>query len=200
MATPIYNSPELAMNSASAYLAHNLALRQIEAINSSVLNAIVNTPPLTPNQGDAYILSPTPTGVWALYPDHIAFWASGWVFVPPYAGMPPIYDRTTKFSYAYDGTVWQLLQPYKLVGATATLVLNTQHWIGNSPTVVLTLPTLGLVAGSWVRVLRTTHGTSVTINSGAGSFSLPGTHSADIVYDGGSWRAVSFATNAETVF
>ncbi|MEP6827910.1 MAG: DUF2793 domain-containing protein [Aestuariivirga sp.] len=68
----------------------------------TVVNQTTNAPPGSPADGDAYIIGPTPTGVWATFARSIAEYESGaWVIYTPYNGAL-VYDASLKSSVKYD--------------------------------------------------------------------------------------------------
>jgi hypothetical protein len=111
-------------------------LQAIDALlQASVISASVAVPPSTPNNGDAYVLSPTPSGVWTGYQGYIAIWNTqvtsagtnnqvpSWVFYKPQPGWV-IWNVALQGLYVYTGTVWIAIgggiTPIALGGTGAT--------------------------------------------------------------------------------
>lgn len=94
--------------------AMNRNLRIVDAlINLRVLDKDAAAPPLA-NAGDAFIVAPGATGVWAGKSLQVAIWCIGddlpngeWVFVQPRAGLEAlVLDEQT--NYRFDGVAWNL--------------------------------------------------------------------------------------------
>lgn len=106
----------------------------------------ISTPPTTPTTLVAYLLSPTPTGVWSGYGNYIALWNGGsWEFHPPLLGsMYSFNDFSGNMGVAIMQTSssWKVIKfakpgPTALSGsATLTDVINKINewrtfWITN---------------------------------------------------------------------
>lgn len=107
MTTPIYDLPELDQNQASpnAYLLHNLALRYLEAVNTTAIG-VINNPPSSPNDGDLYIVDSAPTGIFAGKANNLAMFFGGWYFVSPSSRMAPLYVESSSSFKIYNGSTW----------------------------------------------------------------------------------------------
>jgi hypothetical protein len=100
-----------------------LFLQNIDALlQGSVINATQAAPPVSPNPGDAYLLTGgTPSGVWTGKAGQIAFWdaqlttsgtntvAPGWVFLVPQAGWI-IWNIAAATLIVFNGTSWSPVQ------------------------------------------------------------------------------------------
>ena len=62
MTTPISGLDEIEQNQANKYLTSNTSLRKMEALAYRVLSATTSAQPLSPADGDVYILNATPSG------------------------------------------------------------------------------------------------------------------------------------------
>lgn len=65
------------------------------------------TPPISPADGDRYIIPAGATGVWADKPGRLAYWTSGqWMYFQPHKGW---YQRVwdTRKTYVFNGTAWE---------------------------------------------------------------------------------------------
>lgn len=84
--TPDLGIPELAQSQANPDITHNEALVLIQALLNGVINRTTETPPVSPTEGDAYIIgdgSPAASGAWTGRANSIAiFWGGSWRFVP----------------------------------------------------------------------------------------------------------------------
>lgn len=83
MATERFNFYDLTAGQADAYLLYNANLRQIEAMFGAV-EAIANDPPVSPNDGQVWVVGSSPTGVWVGHDDEFAHWYNGaWHYYQP---------------------------------------------------------------------------------------------------------------------
>lgn len=74
----------------------NQSLETIDALLSKAVEATLNDPPTSPNDGECYLIGSNPTANWASRKDEIAVRIAGsWHFVTPKEGME-LYDRETK--------------------------------------------------------------------------------------------------------
>jgi hypothetical protein len=86
---------------------YNTGFRTIAAMLHPVLiSDIVDAPPSSPNEGDAYFTPTTATGAWAPYALKIASWQGGaWQFYPPVAGLRVFFVNHAGF-YFWNGATW----------------------------------------------------------------------------------------------
>lgn len=107
MTTPRLKIPEIAVGQASKEIAHNEALRVMDALTcGSVKTRIVTTPPVTPTEGDLHIVPSSATGVWAGQTNKLAhFYANFWYFYTPVAGMS-LFSIADNSYYNFNGTSW----------------------------------------------------------------------------------------------
>lgn len=82
--TPVLGIPYIASQQNQPEVTHNTAIDMFQVLNGTgVISVGLNTPPASPNEGDGYIIGPSPTGVWAGEENKIAFFLnSQWVIVP----------------------------------------------------------------------------------------------------------------------
>lgn len=77
------------------------------AMHPSIINKITNTPPVSPVNGDGYIIGSAPTGVWTGLSNDIAIWdGTAWIFETPKDGW---YVRNTSILNTFEffnGTIW----------------------------------------------------------------------------------------------
>lgn len=85
-------------------------LRGLDAkVQPRVLDKDLDAPPVSPTNGAAYIVGPTPTGAWATHAGEIARWDtynSAWEFWTPKSGWTVFVVDETAY-YHFDGTEWQ---------------------------------------------------------------------------------------------
>lgn len=93
-------------NQSSKHVTANTALLALEAIASGVVLGIVNSEPLSPTEGDLYIVSATPSGGFTGQENRFAyFYGTTWVF---YDAKPNqrLYNSALSSYVAYNGTTW----------------------------------------------------------------------------------------------
>jgi len=80
--------PLLQPGQAQKEMVHNEAIARLDLITQGVALAILDTPPVSPEPGQAWIVGDGATGDWAGKAGHVAGWtAGGWRFVAPRDGM-----------------------------------------------------------------------------------------------------------------
>jgi hypothetical protein len=86
--TPRLALPLLAAAQAQKHVTHNEALMALDGLTHlMVLDRNLSAPPATPASGSAYIIGPSPTGVWAGRVDQIARFQDGaWSYAAPLDG------------------------------------------------------------------------------------------------------------------
>jgi hypothetical protein len=86
----------------------NQALARIDAIlNSGAKSRVLATPPISPTDGDLYIVAASPTDDWAGQAGNISYFDSIWRFIVPIEGMT-LWVNDEDLIYSYDGTAWVL--------------------------------------------------------------------------------------------
>lgn len=81
--TPDLGIPELSQSQANPDITHNEALIALQSLMKGVLDRHLNAPPVSPEEGDAYIVGSAPTGAWANRADRVAVYYAGvWKFIP----------------------------------------------------------------------------------------------------------------------
>jgi Protein of unknown function (DUF2793) len=104
--TPKMAMPYIVTGQAQKEITHNDALNDLDSLAQiTVLSRAVITPPLTPFEGDSYIIPSTATGAWAGNTNAIASYYSGWRIKVPKAGWQA-YVQDESMMCLYDGTVW----------------------------------------------------------------------------------------------
>lgn len=118
--------PYILQSQSQKEVTHNAALDLIDAlIQAAMVDISVNTPPGSPNPGDCYIVGSSPTGAWIGYSNYIAFYTTGWNFIPPVKGMT-VWIDSLSLLYTYTGTAWALtfnptsFQNLTMLGVNAT--------------------------------------------------------------------------------
>jgi hypothetical protein len=148
-----------------------LFLQNIDALlQGSVINATQSAPPVSPNPGDAYLLTGgTPSGVWTGKAGQIAFWDAqltisgtntvvpGWVFLVPQAGWI-VWNVAVTSLIVFNGTSWSTIggganfptntDITSMTGIPNTTI-NTSGYIYNDGTdLPVTISSTGVVFGA----------------------------------------------------
>lgn len=74
--------------------------------NCSVLGLGTNDPPVSPSNGDRYIVGGAPTGAWATYTGWLAVFRDAWEFYEPKEGDSVIVASGDFPRYSFDGSIW----------------------------------------------------------------------------------------------
>lgn len=86
---------------------HNEALNDLDAlVQLCAISKALAAPPVSPADGDVYIVAASPTGAWAGQANAVAFYYAGWHFKAPKVGWVA-YARNENRFVVYDGTVWK---------------------------------------------------------------------------------------------
>jgi hypothetical protein len=99
----------------------NEALPRIDAVlNTGAISQATNTPPVTPDTGDLYIVGSSPTDEWAGKAKQIAYYDQAWRFITPNEGMS-LWINDEDVFYHYNGTDWVVAASGGGGGGTITL-------------------------------------------------------------------------------
>jgi hypothetical protein len=118
--------PFIQAEQALKHATHNEALQRLDAlVQLSVIDRDLATPPVSPAEGDAYIVAPDGTGDWADADGKIAVWQSGaWTIIEPKEGwLAWVADEDALV--VLDGADWitaggTSVNPAPLVGVNVT--------------------------------------------------------------------------------
>lgn len=92
----------------------NQLLRALQVLlQCNVVNTNLNTPPVSPNNGDTYIVAPGGTGAWTGQDKNLAYWTTDnpsfpsgtWEFWTPAEGWS-VFSRFDNIQYYFTGAVW----------------------------------------------------------------------------------------------
>lgn len=107
--TPLLGLPYILPSQAQKHVTHNEGLNRLDAIvQLAVLQRTLNTPPITPAEGDRYIVAPGGTSEWQGQDGNIATRRDGsWLFVAPKAGWQArvLADAS---SVIFNGSGWEV--------------------------------------------------------------------------------------------
>lgn len=86
--TARYDLPLLAVAQAVKEMTLNEALVGLDLAVQPVVQGVVNSPPVAPTPGQAWIVGPAPSGAFTDYADNLAAWTiGGWRFLSPFEGL-----------------------------------------------------------------------------------------------------------------
>lgn len=118
--------PYIMAAQAQKHVTHNEAIRALDAIvQLSVLDRDLTTPPLTPTDGERYIIATSATGEWAGKDDQITAYQDGaWMYYSPLEGWL-VWIADEDRLLVWDGAAWvdfisEMQNPATLVGVNTT--------------------------------------------------------------------------------
>lgn len=127
--TPHLALPYIEVGQSQKETTHNEALNRLDVlVQGAVINATTTAPPVSPAEGDAYIVAGSATGDWAGHDGEIAAYFSGWVFLAPEEGWR-VHNQDDGATWVYDGAVWTAEVVDHSPGAWEVPSLNL-GWIG----------------------------------------------------------------------
>ncbi len=138
--TPNLSLPYIAAAQAQKHITHNEAIRALDAIvQLSVLDKDLTVPPISPVDGERYIIASPATGAWSGKDDQIAAWQDGaWIFYTPQAGwLAFVIDEGELV--VWDGSSWVVtgagsINPAPLIGVNAIADITNRLAISSSNT------------------------------------------------------------------
>jgi hypothetical protein len=130
--------PYIMPSQAQKHVTHNEAIRTLDAlVQLAVLDRDLSAPPMSPEDGERYLVAAAATGVWTGKEGSIAAWQDGaWAFLTPQAGwLLWVADETRLLGF--DGTAWidaavHSVNPATLVGVN-TAADATNRFAVKSP-------------------------------------------------------------------
>lgn len=85
----------------------NEAITALEALqNRGIEDKDLSSPPVSPSDGDVYIIATSATGDWLGHENDIAYYSSSWKFVSPNEGLL-MWMKDENSLYYFDGSGWQ---------------------------------------------------------------------------------------------
>jgi len=105
--SPILSLPYIQPSQAQKHVTHNEALRQLDAIvQLVVVSADITVPPVTPVEGDRYIVASDAVDAWSGHDGTVAVWSdAAWTFHTPLTGWRADVQNTG-FVLRFDGGAW----------------------------------------------------------------------------------------------
>lgn len=105
--TPNLDMPYIEAAQNQKHIPHNEALFALDAIvQLTVISASLSSPPVSPDEGDRYIPTGTPTGDWTgLAGKVVGYYDGAWQSWTPKVGWTA-YDQDTGILLAWNGTAW----------------------------------------------------------------------------------------------
>jgi hypothetical protein len=100
--------PVIAAAQAQKHVTHNEALRLLDIlVQLAVLDRDLSAPPGSPNDGERWIVGPSPTGAWAGHADDVAAWQDGaWQFATPQLGWVA-FAADESALLVWNGAAWE---------------------------------------------------------------------------------------------
>lgn len=162
--TSQFELPLLSAAQAQKHVTMNEALAVIDAVSQlRFLSATISTPPVTPTDGDAYIVAPGATGAWASQEGKLAIAANGgWRFVQPKSGWQA-FNVETGTNQLFDGTDWleSSLAATQNGASTTEYIAEFDHVLAAGPvsSTAFVIPKDSVVLGVTGRVIVAISGT-----------------------------------------
>lgn len=104
--TPRLTLPEIATGQSDKSVTHNDALEILDIlVQTSVIDKDLSTPPVSPSDGDLYIVKLTGTGAWAGHDTDLAYYRSGWIFYNAFEGLTA-WVKDEDVHYTFTGSSW----------------------------------------------------------------------------------------------
>ena len=154
--TPLYDFVEHSDAADGAEATYNAGLRRTEIFVAGVLDRDLATPPVSPTDGDAYVVAASGTGDWSGWDDRIAYDQAGaWKSAVPLKGTRiPCRDEDTMIEWT--GSAWVAVDGEQTLVDAATVVVDAR--LGRSWVVTLggnrTLGTPTNLVKGWTYALR----------------------------------------------
>lgn len=124
--TPLLGLPLLEASQAQKHVTHNEALLLLDAmVHLAVISRALAAPPISPADGDRYLVAVSATGDWLGHSGHIAFREAGaWRFAIPKAGWR-LWVAAESLFLLFDGTLWIDLRDFDELQNMDLLGVNT---------------------------------------------------------------------------
>lgn len=168
----------VAAASSQKHVAVNEGWRTLDALSQiGVIDKDLSAPPVSPADGDTYIVGVSPTGLWAGQANNIAYYTEGaWFFYPPKNGWLAVVNDEDAL-YRYSGAAWGLFGGGSGGASTtnATLEEELTGLSGANVSTSIMFPTRSVILAASVLVTNTITGaTSFLCGRSAGSSEFGG--------------------------
>lgn len=191
--TPALQLPLLASAQAQKHVTHNEALMRLDAlVQLSAISDSLSTPPVSPAEGDAYVIPAGANGVWTGKTGQIALWQDGgWLFIIPRQGWR-IWIANAAALRVFHNSAWTAAQAESMPRLGVNMQANdTRRLSVTSDQTLLTAAT----TSHRLTVNKTAPADTATLVlqsgfSGRAEFGLPGDDDFHIKVsaDGNVWR------------
>lgn len=106
--TPRLNTPYIISTQSQKDVTHNTALNMLDAlVQPAVETSILSIPPVSPTEGDLWVVSGGATGAWATHDNELTQFIGGiWVFYLPFEGMQ-VWLKDELLSLKYVSGIWE---------------------------------------------------------------------------------------------
>ncbi|MGD8326360.1 MAG: DUF2793 domain-containing protein [Sphingomonadales bacterium] len=147
--TPRFDLPLIAVNQAQKDVTHNEAVTALDVLSHLVIQSrILNSPPLSPQVGEAWIVDVGAINEWVNQDGNIAFWTGGgWRFAPAQDGVHAwVLDEMNVVRYMQGVWVVVLAAPQPAISDPNGGVINDVEARAAISSILTTLRTHGLIA------------------------------------------------------
>ncbi|MBD3730707.1 MAG: DUF2793 domain-containing protein [Sphingomonadales bacterium] len=109
--TPRLALPLLFAGQAQKEFFVNQSLSLVDMLLQAAVEGEASVPPVSPADGESWLVGSAAEGGWSGYEGHLASWQSGvWLFAYPSEGWQ-VFDRDTRQAIRYSLGEWQRVQP-----------------------------------------------------------------------------------------
>jgi hypothetical protein len=136
MPTPRLSFPYIETQQAQKEVTHADSLNRLDAlVQAAVEDKDLATPPVSPLEGQVYIVAASPTGAWAGQAGKLAQFIGGvWKFYAPASGWQ-VWVKDERRVLFYDGSAWQTPLPvmpsYTVAGLPSASVAASLIYVSN---------------------------------------------------------------------
>ena len=189
--TPRLTLPYILTQQAQKEVTHAAGLNRLDALVQPVVQQIgLNTPPVSPAEGQCWIIGASPTGAWTGQANRLAQRIGGaWAFYAPFVGLV-VFEAATLSQWGWNGTGWTLAAPRLLQASVTydppslaagagvtTSVTVTGAALGDFARASLSLDLQGITLAAWVSAadtvsVRLQNGTAGAVDLASGTLQV----------------------------
>lgn len=115
---------EETQNNRSVTINEAIAKLEAGATFFAAIQVLLNTPPVSPVEGDLYVVGTAGTGAWSGFNENVTlYYNASWLFFTPFEGMFA-WDQTSNSVKYYDGADWVSYSAGGFTAASTTEVLT----------------------------------------------------------------------------